>query len=234
MIKASGVYSSLTIDLPNGKKLMIRVENSSLIDVAKNNGLDCIVNAANCAMRGGGGIDGVIHSKVGESLLKELEIAAPNGCETGEVIVTSGGDFVPHILHTPGPVYKGGTTGEADLLSHCYWNCMNEANKLHCWDIGFCSISTGIYGYPLQEAADIAMKTVLDYADSAINDIDSFHIKEIYFAMFKEVEYEAFCHSLRNIAEDWAEKQEALKPEPLPVEKPKSIWSRLLDWWGVK
>jgi hypothetical protein len=116
---------------------------------------------------------------------------------------------------------------------------MNKANKLHCWDIGFCSISTGIYGYPIQEAADIAMKTVLDYVDSAVNDVDSFHIKTIYFAMFRESEFSAFCHSLHTIAEDWAEKQEVLEPEPLPVEQPKTIWKKIwnnlfVSWIGGK
>jgi len=185
----------------NGESVMICIENCSLIDTDVN----VIVNAANNAMRGGGGIDGVIHKKAGAMLLKSLEVEAPNGCATGEVVVTPAfgiPDF-KFIFHTPGPVWKGGGDGEAALLENCYWNSLNEANSRGLKSIGFCSISTGIYGYPLQDGANIAVKTILDYIHSAIDEVGVFNVNQIVFAMFKEAEYEAFCTALENSELPW-------------------------------
>lgn len=174
-----------------------------------------IVNAANCAMRGGGGIDGAIHKSAGPELLDALEKEAPEGCLTGDLVVTPGfATGFEYIFHTPGPQWKGGDFNEKDLLSSCYWNCLNEANMRRVSQIGFCSISTGIYGYPLKDAADVAMQTLVEYLTSAIDDVGFCNLKYIVFSMYAEDEYEAFVASLLKIVKPWADERNA-KQQPI-------------------
>src|SRR3569832_165865 len=139
--------------------MRIDVRRGSLLDQTD---VEAIVNSANNGMRGGGGIDGAIHHAAGPGLLEELRRIAPNGCSTGDVVVTAGHKLpFQHIFHTPGPPWKGGGKGEAALLASCYRRCLEEAQARSLTSIGFCSISTGIYGYPLTEAAEVALGTVL-------------------------------------------------------------------------
>ena len=128
--------------------------------------VDAIVNAANTAMQGGGGIDGVIHRVAGKGLMAELRKVAPNGAKTGAAVITSGHNLKqPYIIHTPGPVWKGGGAKEAEKLASCYRSCLEKAEGKGLKSIAFCSISTGVYAYPLPLAAPIALRAVKDYLD---------------------------------------------------------------------
>lgn len=153
--------------------------------------VDAIVNAANPAMRGGGGIDGAIHRAAGPQLLKELMRVAPHGARTGEVVVTPGyRTGYQYILHTAGPIWRGGLREEDTQLEDCYRNATIEAERLGMNAVGFCSISTGIYSFPLERAAPIAMKTVKNTAS---------RLERVIFAMFGEREYEVFSAALNNL-----------------------------------
>lgn len=156
---------------------------------------DAIVNAANTAMRGGGGVDGAIHRAAGPGLLLELVKAAPTGAKTGTVVVT-GGHKLPHwfIFHTPGPVWHGGKSGEANNLASCYRGCMEAADARALESIAFCSISTGIYGYPLAQAAPLAVQTVTDY----LTQHPDTTLRRVTFAMYQPAEFDAFTEALAN------------------------------------
>lgn len=123
--------------------------------------VDAIANAANCSLLGGGGVDGAIHRAAGPELLEECR--GLEGCEIGQAKITKGyGLPAEYVLHTPGPVWSGGAFGEPELLKNCYENCIRLAHEQGCKTVAFPSISTGIYGYPLDQAACIAVKTIRD------------------------------------------------------------------------
>lgn len=158
---------------------------------------DAIVNAANTFMRGGGGVDGAIHDAAGPGLLEELQRVAPNGAETGTVVVTSGHDL-PHrfIFHTPGPRWSGGDRGEPKLLASCYSTCLERGSSLGIARLAFCSISTGIYGYPLAAAAEVALRTTREYLQA--NPETS--LRFVIFAMFGQQEHAVFHAALARLS----------------------------------
>jgi O-acetyl-ADP-ribose deacetylase (regulator of RNase III) len=127
--------------------------------------VDAIVNAANSTLQGGGGVDGAIHRAAGPGLAHEARPLAP--CPTGEARITAGhGLRARHVIHTVGPVWRGGTAGEAELLASCYRSSLALAAQRELRTVAFPGISTGIYGYPIDEAATVAVREIAAWLDA--------------------------------------------------------------------
>lgn len=130
--------------------------------------VDAIVNAANNRLAGGGGVDGAIHRAGGPAIAIEcIQIREEfEGCDTGEAVVTRGGDLpCNHVIHTVGPVWHGGDEGEEELLRRCYRNSLKKAVEIGAKSIAFPNISTGVYGYPVRAAARVALEEVMAFGE---------------------------------------------------------------------
>ena len=147
--------------------------------------VDAIVNAANTSLLGGGGVDGAIHRAAGPELLKECRTL--NGCQTGKAKITKGYNLLAkHVIHTPGPVWRGGKNGEPELLASCYRSCLELAEQNGIQSIAFCCISTGEFHFPNDKAAEIAIKTVKDFKRHTNSKI------KVVFNVFKDMDYEIY------------------------------------------
>lgn len=145
-------------------------------------GVDAIVNAANTSLLGGGGVDGAIHAAAGPGLLEECREL--NGCPVGQAKITGGYDLpAPYVIHTVGPIWRGGDKGEARKLACCYYNSLKLATEYQLATIAFPAISTGVYGYPKEEAAALAVKTVAAYLEE-----DKVILKVYFVAFDRETE----------------------------------------------
>ncbi|MBI5192374.1 MAG: O-acetyl-ADP-ribose deacetylase [Nitrospirae bacterium] len=150
---------------------------------------EIIVNAANSGLRGGGGVDGAIHRAGGLQIMEECRKIG--GCPTGGAVVTTGGRLqARYVIHAVGPVYHGGSKGEAELLASAYRNCLTLALQKGVGSIAFPSISTGAYSYPLEEAARIAIRTVIAFLK------EHGEITLVRFVLFGQPAYEAYEEAL--------------------------------------
>lgn len=162
-------------------------------DITKQTDVEAIVNAANNSLLGGGGVDGAIHRAAGRELLAECKTL--NGCETGEAKITSAYKLpCKYVIHTVGPIYRGGNSGEPQLLANAYKNSMKLALQNKIRTIAFPSISTGVYSYPLEEATEIAVKTVNDFYLEHQNEFDC-----IRFVLFDDRTKQAYDNTINKI-----------------------------------
>ncbi len=168
--------------LAHRPKSHIELVQGSVVDMH----VGAIVNAANTSLLGGGGVDGAIHRAAGPDLLKECRML--NGCKTGEAKITGAYhiSYADHIIHTVGPIYSG-KESDAKRLSDCYRNSLDLALAKGCTSIAFPGISTGVYGYPLKEAAKISMLTTVEWLD-AHPDV----VMNVYFCCFRDTELDAY------------------------------------------
>lgn len=152
--------------------------------------VDAIVNAANKSLLGGGGVDGAIHRAAGPELLAECRTLG--GSETGDAKITKGYQLLAkYVIHTVGPVWHGGSHNEASLLASCYKNSLDLAVKHGIKSIAFPAISCGVYGYPLEQAATIAIDTIKYF----LNNHSS--IEEVYLVCFSDRDYNCYLKRLR-------------------------------------
>jgi O-acetyl-ADP-ribose deacetylase (regulator of RNase III) len=160
---------------------------------------DAIVNAANSSLLGGGGVDGAIHRAGGPDILQDcLKIRdKQGGCETGEAVITTGGNLqARYVIHTVGPVWRGGRSGEPELLANCHRNSLKIAAENGVRTISFPGISTGVYGYPLEKAAPVALKAVIEFLKSD----DRFD--EVVFVLYNEWTYKAYEDALKSLTQN--------------------------------
>ena len=152
--------------------------------------VDAIVNAANESLLGGGGADGAIHRAAGPQLLAECRTL--DGCPTGQAKITGGYNLpARHVIHTVGPIWRGGNHQESDLLAGCYRNSLALAAEHGLTTIAFPAISCGIYGYPIDQACEIAVREVRQFLQGPSS------VKEVTFACFEREVYESYERHLQ-------------------------------------
>jgi len=156
--------------------------------------VDAIVNAANVSLLGGGGVDGAIHGAAGPELLEECR--ALNGCETGAAKVTKGYRLpAKWVIHTVGPVWHGGKHHEPELLASCYRSCFARTSEHQVRSIAFPAISCGVFGYPIDQATDIAVRETVAFLRSNLS------METVYFACFGEEVYSAYASRLDQLTD---------------------------------
>jgi O-acetyl-ADP-ribose deacetylase (regulator of RNase III) len=159
---------------------------------------DAIVNAANSSLMGGGGVDGAIHRKGGPKILEECKrIRAtewPQGLPTGKAVITGAGNLkTRHVIHTVGPVWREGNHGEPDLLAQAYHNSLRLAVEKGLKTVAFPSISTGAYGYPIEDACRVALEAVKEFLEKQDN------LDEVVFVLFSERALEVYVDEAKKV-----------------------------------
>ena len=158
---------------------------------------DAIVNAANSTLMGGGGVDGAIHRAGGSAILEECKqiVSRQGQLPTGQAVITTAGKMkARHVIHTVGPIWRGGDQQEAELLASAYRESLKVAAENHLVSVAFPSISTGVYRYPVFDAARIALKTVVDFLQEPSS------VKQVIFVLFNAEAFDAYFTALREIA----------------------------------
>lgn len=158
---------------------------------------DAIVNAANPSLMGGGGVDGAIHRAGGPAILQECRqiVSRIGRLDTGKAVITTGGNLkAKHVIHTVGPVWHGGNRGEAELLASAYRESLKLASDNGLKSIAFPSISTGAYGYPVAEAAKVALETVITFLRS-----ESTSLEEVVFVLYDAKTYQTYTAELAEL-----------------------------------
>jgi len=156
---------------------------------------DAVVNAANSSLMGGGGVDGAIHRAGGPTILEECKkiVARQGRLPTGKAVITTGGNLpAKYVIHTVGPVWHGGKSNEAQLLASAYKESLKIAKEKKLSSIAFPSISTGAYGYPVDQAAKVAIEAVISFLNE-----EAVPIKEVRFVLFDSITYEAYQKALQ-------------------------------------
>ncbi len=157
--------------------------------------VDAIVNAANASLAGGGGVDGAIHRRGGPTIMQETEEKYPDGCLTGSAVASGAGNLkAKFVFHAVGPRWNGGNRNEPELLQNAYRTCLELAVKHGCQSIAFPSISTGIYGFPIDLAAPIAIQTVIDF----LNEKES-KLELVRFCLFSDADLEVYSKTLPEV-----------------------------------
>jgi O-acetyl-ADP-ribose deacetylase (regulator of RNase III) len=157
---------------------------------------DAIVNAANSSLMGGGGVDGAIHRAGGPAILEECKkmVARQGRLPAGKAVITTGGSLkAQYVIHTVGPVWRGGRGNESELLRSAYYECLKLASENRLASIAFPSISTGAYGYPVDEAAKIAVSTVVSFLKEQATPL-----KDVVFVLFDSRTYQSYRSALQS------------------------------------
>ncbi|MDA1053070.1 MAG: O-acetyl-ADP-ribose deacetylase [Planctomycetota bacterium] len=156
--------------------------------------VDAIVNAANSRLAGGAGVDGAIHRRGGPSIMSETRRRYPDGCPTGSAVISAAGDLPARfVIHAVGPIWQGGDSGEPELLASTHRRGLELAVEHDCHSIAFPAISTGVYGYPVDKAAAIAIGTSAEFLDEFSKP------STIRFVLFSRDAVEAFTAALRSV-----------------------------------
>ena len=160
--------------------------------------VDVIVNAANSSLMGGGGVDGAIHRKGGPKILEECKLIRasewPDGLPTGKAVITSGGNLkAKYVIHTVGPIWTGGFQDEAELLKQAYKNSLKLAVAKGLKTIAFPSISTGAYGYPIEDASRIALRTIKEFLEKEEKP------EKVVFVLFSDRDFEIYLATMKSI-----------------------------------
>ena len=158
---------------------------------------DAIVNAANSRLAGGGGVDGAIHRAGGPSIMEETRAKYPQGCPTGSAVISGSGKLpARHVIHAVGPGYRDGRHGEPALLASAYRTSLEAAAATGCRSISFPSLSTGAYGYPIEEAAPIAIGTAVDFFKTNSG------MELVRFVLFDRRTYDVFARAAEQLTQD--------------------------------
>ena len=181
----------MTREFSDGKSLQLLKGDITKVPV------DAIVNAANDRLAGGGGVDGAIHLAAGPALRQELDVivAKQGGCPTGQAVPTTAGNLpAKFVFHAVGPIYRDGSNGEADSLASAYRACLNLAEEKGISYMSFPSISTGVYSYPVEQAAPIALREVVSHLQK-----NETKLQRAIFVLFDDRTHRAYQDALRNI-----------------------------------